>query len=378
MSSLQKQFSDGFDNKKKKDNIQLIDSDVIVLSQVLPSVGVDILQNICFKDILDSLYKNIEVAGRTCYKSEDKITAGSAKKFYDMLRGRGHNAMIEHGILTFATFSHYQYKDELNLFYNLLRISGLGRFINVTKTFIEDKNHPYYMWYRIIISGNLRAFKDFEHYLNTIGSEDVKLVISDDNIEFTIFMNKVLNLKLSIIPYVDILSGLTDKEKDKHRYITMRFICDRGVSHELVRHRLFSFAQESTRYVRYGKNEDAIKIIKPAGYDEWPAEQRGVFLSSCVECFNNYKYLLSYGQTPQQARAVLINAIKTEVVVTGNQQEWKHFFNLRCAPEAHPDMQIVANKAKELYYNFFNLADGGNSIIYEVTADSDEEEETES
>ena len=135
----------------------------------------------------------------------------------------------------------------------------------------------------------------------------------------------------------------------------MRFTTDRGVSHELVRHRPFSFAQESTRYVNYSKEQFGggdIKFIKPAGFDDWTLDMKQHFEMALREAEMVYNRLIADGATPQQARAVLPNAVKTEIVVTGNDAEWQHFFNLRSkgitgAP--HPDMKIVADMALDLY-----------------------------
>jgi thymidylate synthase (FAD) len=127
--------------------------------------------------------------------------------------------------------------------------------------------------------------------------------------------------------------------------ISMKFICDRGVSHEIVRHRIASFAQESTRYCNYGK-DDEITIIEPCfwksgvsltdviKYDEWEAQ--------CYSAEKTYLNLLRYGASPQEARSVLPNSLKTEIIVKMNLREWRHFFKLRTAKPAHPQMREVA------------------------------------
>lgn len=123
--------------------------------------------------------------------------------------------------------------------------------------------------------------------------------------------------------------------------ITVKFVCDRGVSHEIVRHRLFSFAQESTRYCNYSK-DDEITVINPgfwkkdsACYDAW--------LNAVSEAEYAYlKLTQEYGATPQEARSVLPNSLKTEIIVTGNPREWRHFFKLRLDKAAHPNMKMVA------------------------------------
>jgi thymidylate synthase (FAD) len=135
----------------------------------------------------------------------------------------------------------------------------------------------------------------------------------------------------------------------------MRFITDRAVANEMVRHRLFGFAQESTRYVNYSKAQFGsgnIKFTKPAGYDEWSADDRQFFEDGLTEAENRYNGMIARGFTPQQARAMLPSSTKTEIIVTGNDAEWQHFFNLRSkgttgAP--HPDMKVVADMAFALY-----------------------------
>lgn len=104
----------------------------------------------------------------------------------------------------------------------------------------------------------------------------------------------------------------------------------------------------SQRYVKYDKNDD-IEFIKPRDFDTWDDLSKMVFKAAISDAEKKYKLLRSYGRTAQEARGILPNAIKTEIVVTGNELEWKHFFELRCDKAAHPDMQVVANMAKDLY-----------------------------
>ncbi len=131
----------------------------------------------------------------------------------------------------------------------------------------------------------------------------------------------------------------------EHGSMTVKFICDRGVSHELVRHRIASFAQESTRYCNYGKNSfgHEITVIKPywaVGLDEDDENYR-LWRGTMLCCEGAYMELLENGYTPQQARCVLPNSLKTEIVVTANWREWRNIFRLRCASDAHPDMRAL-------------------------------------
>jgi thymidylate synthase (FAD) len=126
----------------------------------------------------------------------------------------------------------------------------------------------------------------------------------------------------------------------EHESVSVRIICDRGVSHELVRHRIASYSQESTRYCDYGK-EGEIQVVMPPQLLHTPS-QRDVWLATMVDIENTYNYLRKTGVSPQIARSVLPNALKTEIVVTMNLRSWRHFFELRCSPAAHPQMREIA------------------------------------
>lgn len=129
----------------------------------------------------------------------------------------------------------------------------------------------------------------------------------------------------------------------EHASFTVKFTCDRGVSHEIVRHRLAAYCQESTRYCNYSNDKfgNEITVIKPCFWDENSANYEfWVFSMETAE--EGYFRLLNNGATPQEARAVLPNSLKTEVVMTANIREWRHFFKLRCSPAAHPQMRQVA------------------------------------
>lgn len=137
----------------------------------------------------------------------------------------------------------------------------------------------------------------------------------------------------------------------EHCNISLKFVCDRGVSHEIVRHRLASYCQESTRYCNYSKGDfgGEITVIKPCYLDRETAAY-SVWLTACAAAEVAYFNLLDWGNTPQEARAVLPNSLKTEVVMTANLREWRHFFRLRCSPAAHPQMREVATQALALLH----------------------------
>ena len=187
---------------------------------------VEILSNINQMDIL----KTIEIAGRTCYKSEERITDDSSNKFVKMLIARGHEAMIEH--------------------------------VN----------------------------------------------------------------------------------------ISVKFVCDRGVTHEIVRHRMASYAQESTRYCNYDKDKfgNEITVIDLAtGFsyelsDENDRKKYEVWKEAMESAEKFYMKMIELGAKPEEARSVLPNSLKTEIIMTANLREWRHFFKLRIASVAHPQMREVA------------------------------------
>ena len=129
----------------------------------------------------------------------------------------------------------------------------------------------------------------------------------------------------------------------EHFNITVKFITDRGISHEIVRHRISSYSQESTRYCNYQKEKfgDEIAVIKPKDieegtqeYDEW--------VKAMLYAENQYMYLVHMGCKPQTARSVLPTCVKTEIAMTTNLREWRHFIKLRSSKASHPDIRVLA------------------------------------
>lgn len=267
-------------------------------------------------------YKMIELAGRTCYKSEDKITENSAKEFVDRMIKLGHGAMLEHGTvyLTITATSPEVRKYEINPYSRVKKISVDG--ING----------------RAYITTNYRVLVE----------------------------NK----------WLDDLKYQCDPTPSHEKRITVKFICDRGVSHEFVRHRVFSFAQESQRYCNYNKDKfnNELTFIRPTwlniptgDYTYWDGDwcdidnmkiqlpsDNGV-ADNFLWCLNNagmqYRLLINKGLKPQEARGVLPNATKTELVMTGFESDWEHFLSLRTSKNAHPDAQRLSLKLKELLYD---------------------------
>ena len=255
---------------------------------------------------LEGIYKQIEMAGRTCYKSEDKITETSAKEFVDRMIKSGHGAMLEHGTvyLTIPNDSDLCLLLKMNPYTKCNPVEGICYITTNLRVLVEHKA----MW----------------------------------------LIDKYL---------------CEPTEYHERRY-TVKFICDRGVSHEFVRHRVFSFAQESTRYCNYSKDKfgNELTFILPC----W-------LTSNIIDLGNDHKalqnntseehlwylameylesaYLKMKNWKAQEARAILPNSLKTELVMTGFVSDWKHFFELRCPGSAHPQARELAIPLKEEFIN---------------------------
>ena len=124
----------------------------------------------------------------------------------------------------------------------------------------------------------------------------------------------------------------------EHVSVTVRVICDRGVAHEIVRHRLAAYSQESTRYCNYRSR--GIQVIEPFFFAEDRAKYQ-IWQEAMAACEKAYNTLIETGASPQEARSVLPNSLKTEIVITYNLREWRHFFTLRCSKRAHPQMREI-------------------------------------
>ena len=143
----------------------------------------------------------------------------------------------------------------------------------------------------------------------------------------------------------------------EHEAVTVRMVCDRGITHEIVRHRIASYSQESTRYCNYTNDKfgNQITVIDLAGGFEYDLDDEKdlalykVWTEAMENAEKSYFKLLELGATPQEARSVLPNSLKTEIVVTMNLRSWRNFFRLRCDPHAHPQMREVAGIALEVF-----------------------------
>lgn len=247
---------------------------------------------------LEGVYKQIELAGRTCYKSEDKITEDSAKEFVDRMIKSKHGAMLEHGTV----------------------------YLSVPKE--ETEIIGFHGWCQY---SKVRSDLVMEEPCNWLITTNMRVLVEHD--------------RLRDLKYICEPTGRHEKR------ITVRFTCDRGVSHEIVRHRVMSFAQESTRYCNYSKDKfgNELTFIIPCKGNvlTGPLEANSTFVTAMMQAEHNYLDMLDEGFTPQVARQVLPNALKTEVVVTGFESDWEHFFELRTAGAAHPDMRKLALELQE-------------------------------
>jgi len=285
-------------------------------------------------------FKKIEICGRLCYKSEPK---GKPEKFYAGLIKRNHFAMLEHATFVFEVSKHIYY------------LARTIKYLNTTRTKLSDGS------YRHLVSGNLRALNEsnFAPILVELKKIHPRLVYSKFNFADTYkyllaYYCDGKDILVERVPDLSCLEELTEEEFNAHAYFSFHFICDRGVTHEIVRHRPASYAQESTRYCNYSKDKygNEVTFVEPTGYDKWSLEQKLYFTSSLTKSEDSYMGMLEHGMTPQQARAVLPNALKAEIIMTASAGEFGHFFDLRSrgvtgAP--HPDMKVVADMALTLF-----------------------------
>lgn len=312
-----------------------------------------------------SPYQFVERIGRVCYKSEDKITETSAKDFVKGLVSIGHTAMIEH------FWVHLSYSGDYRILYDKIEdfvtndlndlgdYSTLFRFMQVTNDF-KSKT--------VLLSCPIRVFTELSN--RKLVQDNIPLLIREMfhavQKEYFDFFNetatffredRVLTNQFVVWNESDFIfmmkeAGLPEQEIMKHNTHTFNFICNRGVSHELVRHRPCSFAQESTRYCNYSKDKfgKEITVIEPLWLSgknvlEWEDWERAIRTSEM-----QYFKLLDKGWSPQEARGVLPNDLKTEVVVTANETEWQHIVNLRSKQttgKAHPQMVEVMTPVYE-------------------------------
>ena len=283
--------------------------------------------------------KKIEKCGRVCYKSEDKITEDSAEKFVANIIKRGHEAVLEHASFIFKV-SRSVYEDLKDIV-----------------MFVENR-YPVKMYLRFtdsegyIVSGNVRAWRDFFQFAGVPPYMDD--FVESNPILFPEFKKvSSSSFREGPVRQISVNELVSTYQRLVHEDVSVKFICDRGVTHEIVRHRPASFCQESTRYCNYsnGKFGGEITVIKPCFFKENSTRYLNWFVA-CESAETAYNAILEDGGTPQEARDVLPNSLKTELIMTAPLMEWCHFFNLRMSPAAHPQMQEVASYAYDAMNSF--------------------------
>lgn len=297
--------------------------------------------------------QHIEKVGRTCYKSEDKITDTSAAKFVSGLVKRGHEAMIEHYSPIFKV-EEGVYAEFLNDYEIMQHVVSEVNPKKYLRPFIRFSDVRTPTDSRYIISGNMRAWRDYvKACVEEFGYIPKYLygVVRNFEVFFLEFNEMVPTVFEDQMTQIAVTDLVGDFEKTMHHDITVKFTCDRGVSHNIVRHRTASFAQESTRYCNYslGKFGGEITVIEPSWCEKGTTKYTA-WAVGCKAAETAYFDLINDGCSPQEARSVLPNSLKTEVIMTGNLDCWEHFFGLRCAPDAHPDIQVVAKMVRDEFY----------------------------
>ena len=299
-------------------------------------------------------YQFIEKVGRTCYKSEDKITEDSAVKFVNGLCNRKHFAMLEHfwvHVIVNTDITLPYCFDEMGLSnyrrYMYFTVVGDDTYVSMpirvileTKDIMDAQDNPYHTPIKDMYQSVFNEFPDL--FNSSKDSSGCATYLEED--QFCDTLIKVLQQE-------EASGEAINREVMKHKTHTVHFVCDRGVSHELVRHRPCSFAQESTRYCNYSQDKfgEEITVIKPLFFEQWDKDldnrcesiSYGLWARSCEQAEKAYFNLLKEGATPQEARSVLPNSLKTEIIMTANETEWQHIVNLRAkgtTGKPHPQM----------------------------------------
>lgn len=283
------------------------------------------------QDDLDnaSIVVRLEACGRVCYKSEDMITDASAIPFVTRIAEHGHNSVLEMAVVSFKVICHPDHVLEL--------LSSQPKYLVIDR--IDNG---------MVVTGSIRAFRELYtlNPHNQLVNDLVTVIAEKEPYLFEKVFEKEKALKMD--PQVSI-SKMTLRDVDnlqadlkiRHRFVSVKFIVNRAVTHELVRHRPCSFLQESQRYCRYSqaKFDNQVTFIKPMFFKKESEEYR--LWKEAME-LTEAKYLkLLASSTPQAARTVLPNSCKTEIIVYCNLQEWQHIFALRTVQSAEPSMREI-------------------------------------
>ncbi len=307
----------------------------------------------------DGVLRFIESIGRVCYKSENNITEDSHKKFIQMIRDSHHWAILEHYIFTFAVSSKLFADIREEIKYSAC-LDGM-QFIKYSMGIVNNT-----VRYAVSLSAttantvlaNLHINDALMPVINELYNNFPELIVMNPTL-FK-FQNEYTGSPESIhLMTREEIKAMNPINRINHDFMTVKFTVDRGVSHELVRHRPCSFAQESTRYCNYSKGKfgSEITVIEPS-YFYTDAEKMLIWRNAMKASEELYFDLLNAGATPQEARAVLPNSLKTELMVTARLSEWLHIFKMRADKAAHPQM-------REIMYPLLKKCIDTNPEIYE-------------
>lgn len=286
--------------------------------------------------------ERIEEIGRVCYKSEHKINEGTAERFVKAIINSGHESVLEHVSFCMELSPEY-YANMKTLIQGMETNDGYRCFLRFT-----DLTRP-------LVSGNVRAWRDFfkaaTSYFNI--PTPCKLLIHQYPVLFKEWTHlPFFGIAQNEAKIVDASTLTNPVERMTHLDFSVKFFCDRGVSHEFVRHRVASMSQESTRYVSYAGDMAVIDLKTAFGGSEEQElfEKRyQVWLRAMQQAEENYAEMIALGAKPQEARSVLPNSVKTELVMTMNGFGWRHFVGLRDSQAAHPQAREQAHMVRQYF-----------------------------
>jgi thymidylate synthase (FAD) len=271
----------------------------------------------------------LETCGRICYKSEDKITEESAVPFVKKIAVHGHNSVLEMAVATYKIKCHPDHVLEFHACQ--------------PKYFVTDRTDS-----GLIVTGSIRAFREiYSQYADNLVVNDL---VGDLAGRYPFLFEGIYDPEKAMQRSEDItIQKLSlDQVEDmpavmlaRHRFVGVKFVINRAVTHELVRHRPCSFLQESQRYCRYSQDKfgNQVTFVRPVFFPEDSNEFK-IWKLAMEETEKLYLKLLETS-TPQAARTVLPNSCKTEIITYCNLAEWKHIFDLRTSPAAEPSMREI-------------------------------------
>ena len=286
----------------------------------------------------------LEACGRICYKSEDKISETSAIPFVEKIAAHGHGSVLEMAVATFRIGCHC---DHIIEFYGCL-----PRYLVVDRT---DTG--------LLVTGSIRAYRElYDQFAdNQLVSElAAELAARHPYLFNGVYreneaLPRISEILIEKVPLEEV-ERLPEELLARHRFVGVKFVVNRAVTHELVRHRPCSFLQESQRYCRYShdKFDNQVSFIRPVFYPDDSAEFR-LWKEAMEETEKLYLKLLETS-TPQAARTVLPNSCKTEIIVYCNLLQWKHIFALRTSAAAEPSMREVMIPLEEEMKRRFSMS----------------------